>query len=216
MKSRLLITFLGLLTGVNLAHGALITLVIQAPDDLVFQQTAASPCVIGGQNCLNGGFPYTVAGSGGGGTEFDETSPLYSLTDVTDITQSVNFTIAIDYNDSAEAQILRLFEAEYFSDAAGTTSIGTDTYTGPTVLTTNNNGVGFSDFLLQGFMAPIGTQSIIFNAQWFNTDGPDRYFLVAGDADPVPNPVPEPSACLLLGAGLFATGWLGRRRAGVK
>lgn len=193
-------------------NAAIITLITQTPDDLVFQQTAASPCVIGGPNCLNGGFPFTVAGSGGGGTEFDEMSPLYTLAQVTDIVLLSNFTIAIDYNDSVDPQILRLFEAVYFSAADGTGLLGTDTYTGPTSLKTNNNGVGFSDFLLQGFMIPVGTQSIKFNAQWLNNAGADRYFLVGGDQPPVPNPVPEPSTTFLLGAGLVAIALLRKRR----
>ena len=209
-QPRSLILLFFLLAVIGRANAAVITLVTLTPVDLVFQQTAASPCVIGGHNCLNGGFPYTIAGSGGGGTEFDETSPLYSTTQITDITASSNYIIALDYNDTVSGQILRFFEAEYFSDAAGTTSIGTDTYTGPANLKTNNNGVGFSDFLLEGFAIPAGTQSIKFNAQWFNTDGPDRYFLV-GD-DPIPNPVPEPASYLLFGCGLLAVAYVGRRR----
>ncbi len=204
-----------LLAGVLAATAAsagTITLVVQAPDDAVFQQTAASPCVIGGENCLNGDFPYTVAGSGGGGTEFIETSPLYTIEQVTGITMSTNFTVALDYNDSSNPQILHLFEAVYYSDAGGTTEIGIDSYVGPTELKTNNNGVGFSDFLLEGFMIPDGTQSIEFNAEWFNNAGADRYFLVAGDA--TPNPVPEPGTGLLLGMGLAAALYARRRRRG--
>lgn len=201
----------GFLLSAGYGQSGVITLITLTPEDLVFQQTAASPCVIGGPNCLNGGFPYTLAGSGGGGTEFDETSPLYSLTQVTDITGSSNFTIALDYNDSSVPQTLRLFEASYFSASNGTNLIGTDAYTGPTSLKTNNNGVGFSDFLLEGFMIPAGTQSVQFRAQWLNNSGADRYFLVPGTS--APSAVPEPSSIFLLGAGLLAAGTLFRRKA---
>ena len=203
---------IALLLGAHAAQAGVITLITLAPDDLVFQQTAASPCVIGGPNCLNGGFPYTVAGSGGGGTEFDETSPLYATSQVTDITMSTVFQIALDYSDSSSPQILRLFEATYYSGADGTGVIGTDTYTGPTELTTNNNGAGFSDFILDGFMIPNGTQSVEFQAQWLNNSGADRYFLIAGDQPPVPNPIPEPTTIFLFGAGLLAVAWLRRQR----
>ncbi len=208
-------TWLGLFAtaalGLSQATAGTITLVILAPDDAVFQQTAASPCVIGGENCLNGDFPYTVAGAGGGGAEFVETSPLYTLDQVLGVTMATNFTVALDYNDSAEPQILRLFEVTYYSGADGSGEIGTEAYTGPTELKTNNNGVGFSDFLLEGFMIPDGTQSLQFQAEWFNNSGADRYFLIGGDQGPAP--IPEPSTVLLLGVGLCALGFR-RRNAG--
>ena len=213
MITRTIISAVALFTGFATAQAGIITLVTLPPDALVFQQTSASPCVIGGSNCQNGGFPYTLAGSGGGGTEFDEMSPLYTTAQITGVTLSPNFTVALDYNDSSAPQILRFFEAVYYSGVNGTGEIGSDSYTGPTPLKTNNNGVGYSDFLLQGFMIPNGTQSIKFTAQWFNNSGADRYFLIGGDQPPVPNPVPEPTTSLLLGAGLLAIGLLRKRRS---
>jgi hypothetical protein len=147
--------------------------------------------VIGGNNCQNGGFPQTLAGSGGSGTEFDELSPLYTTAQILGVTVSSSFIMGVDYNDTSVDQILRLFEASYYSGVDGTGLIGTDTYTGPTSLKTNNNGVGYSDFILEGFVIPGGTQSI----------------------HPTPNPVPEPATNLLIGAGLLSLAWLRKRAA---
>ena len=210
IKTLSLFFSLFLVTGAS--HAAVLNLITLLPDDLVFQQTSASPCVIGGPNCQNGGFPQTLAGSGGPGTEFDETSPLYTTAQILDITVSSSFMMGLDYNDTSVNQILRFFGASYFSNADGTGLIGSDTYTGPTSLKTNNNGVGYSDFLLDGFMIPVGTQSIQFRAQWFNNDGADRYFLIGGEEDPTPNPVPEPATSLLIGAGLLSLAWLRKLR----
>ncbi len=52
------------------------TITVVADTDPFFQQTAAQPCVIGGENCLNRDFDYTVVGSGGGGTVFDVERPV--------------------------------------------------------------------------------------------------------------------------------------------
>jgi PEP-CTERM motif len=213
MKKALCLPLLALGLAAGPAHAGVITLITLTPSDLVFQQTLASPCVIGGNNCLNGGFPYTLAGAGGSGTLDNEVSPLYSLVQVTNVVMSSSFRVALDYNDQKSGQRLDLFQAIYYSDAGGTTPIGTDTYTGPTALKTNNNGVGYSDFILDGFMVPLGTQSIKFNAIWFNTDGPDRYFLIGGNQTPVPNPIPEPATSVLVGIGLLSAALLKRRKS---
>ncbi|MEZ5366587.1 MAG: PEP-CTERM sorting domain-containing protein [Bryobacterales bacterium] len=212
MKKVLLIALVTIAFG-SAAQAGVISLITLTPSDLIFQQTAASPCVIGGNNCQNGGFPYTLAGSGGSGSIFDEMSPLYTLAQVTAVVLSSNFRVALDYNDTRVAQRLDLFTATYYSDLGGTTVLGTDTYTGPTSLKTNNNGVGYSDFILDGFMTPAGTKSIKFRAVWFNNDGPDRYFLIGGNQTPGPNPVPEPATNVLLGVGLLSLAMLYRRRS---
>ena len=199
------------------AQAAVITL--DSNPTTFYQNNDASPCVIGGENC-KGDLPYTVAGSGGAGTEFDELSPVYAFSDITDLTGSNQFIIGLDYNDTSKDQILREFSMIFCSDATCSSSNGTaQTYTGPTDLKTTNNGVGFSDFLLNGFNLADnngGDTFVQFSATWFNNDGPDRYFIIGclgeencGDDTP---PIPEPSSMLLMGGGLLGLAFWRKRR----
>ena len=94
------------------------------------------------------------------------------------------------------AQTLNLFEAIYYN--AGV-EIGRQTFDVPTVLQTLNNGVGFSDFLITGFVIPSGATNVQFHANWFNNDGADRYFIRGAQAPPcipgVDCPIPDPRTC---------------------
>ena len=79
-----------------------------------------------------------------------------------------------------------------------------------TVLTVNHNGVGFSDFLLSGFVLPGAATHVKFHANWFNNSGADRYFLIGEDAVVIP----EPSTWLLTATGLAGlVDWRVRSRA---
>lgn len=162
----------------------------------IYQQTAASPCVIGGNNCLNGSFPYTVEGPGGSGSLSDGIlSPVYSVSAIEAIVGGTAFTMGLDYNQTVDPQTLYLFTATYNVG-------GSQTFDLTTVLQTNNNGVGYSDFLLSGFLIPPGATTVQFTATWFNNDGADRYFLVGAEAPPLPS-VPEPATLSLFGMGLL-------------
>jgi hypothetical protein len=183
------------------AEAALIVsggLTLDTNPSLIYQQTSINPCVIGPTNCLNGGFPMTEAGSGGGGSEYNVSSPVYTTAQITGIVGSGPFTIGLDYNQTNTAQTLYEFQATY-SGPGGTT---TQTFTTDTILQVNNNGEGYSDFLLSGFVIPTGATGVQFRADWFNNDGADRYFLIAGNSPAAP--VPEPATMSLFGMGLLA------------
>jgi hypothetical protein len=171
-------------------------LTLNTSPSLIYQQTAASPCVIGGNNCLNGTFDYTVAGTGGSGSLFDGIlSPVYSVSEIEGIVGGTTFTMGLDYNQTVDPQTLYLFKATYSDGSSQTFDL-------TTVLQTNNNGVGYSDFLLSGFVIPAGATTVQFTATWFNNDGADRYFLIGAEAPPLPS-VPEPATLSLFGMGLL-------------
>jgi hypothetical protein len=189
--------------------GAAATITLDEAPTVFYQQTEASPCVIGGENCQNEVFPWTVEGSGGSGTESDTESPVYSLASIQNVVGGNLFSVGLDYNDSSKPQILREFSLVFCADESCAGEVGTpQTYTGPTDLKTIHNGVGFSDFLLEGFDLGDDNDSaefVKFVAQWLNNAGPDRYFVISGD-DPgtdVP-PIPESSTLLMMGGGLLA------------
>jgi hypothetical protein len=186
-------------------------------------QTDVSPCVIGPPNCQNpGGFDFELAGSGGPGSVFTESSPLYTVAQITGITGgSSNFTMLLDYNQTSVDQRLDLFEALYFN---GAVLLSQQTFDVPTVLETINNGAGFSDFLITGFSIPALATHVRFRAEWFNNDGADRYFIRGAAPDPpctigvdcpVPDPqdVPEPAGMLLIGMGLAGAAARARRNS---
>ena len=180
-------------------------LTLNTSPSVVYQQTAASPCVIGGNNCLNGTFDMTVEGGGGSGSlSSGILSPVYSVSEIEGIVGGTSFTMGLDYNQSVDPQTLYLFSATYNVG-------GSQTFDLTTVLQTNNNGVGFSDFLLSGFVIPAGATTVQFTATWFNNDGADRYFLVGAEAPPLPA-VPEPATLSLFGLGLLGVARRAMRR----
>jgi hypothetical protein len=175
----------------------------------IYQQTSSSPCVIGGNNCQNGAFPMFTE-NGGGTHEYDDQSPFYTTSQITDIVGSTAFTVGLDYNQDRDAQYLYSFSAYYCTGLLGTGTCTNQTWDLGASLPTNNNGVGYSDFLLSGFTIPLNTQSLYFTADWLGNDGADRYFLIGADA---PN-VPEPATLSLFGLSLLGIGRrLVRRKA---
>jgi hypothetical protein len=174
----------------------------------IFGQTAASPCVIGGNNCHNGGFPMTLEGSGGSGTTSDVTNGFFYTVGQISGLVSTAFRVGLDYNQTNDPQTLTEFEALYYTDDDDSALLSSQLFDVETVLQTNNNGVGFSDFLLSGFAIPAAATHVKFHAEWFNNDGPDRYFLIGPDAQPIP----EPSSLLLMGSGLLGLVYWRRRR----
>jgi PEP-CTERM motif len=175
----------------------------------LFGQIAASPCVIGGNNCLNGGFPMELAGAGGAGSTFDVTNSFfYTVGQISTVVGGNAFTMGLDYNQSNVAQTLNLFEALYYTDDDDAAFLSSQVFDVVTVLPVNHNGAGFSDFLLSGFVIPGSATHVKFHANWFNNSGADRYFLIGADAVAIP----EPSTWLLTATGLAGLFYRGRRR----
>lgn len=183
-----------------------------------YQQTDASPCVIGGSNCQNpAGFPKTLAGPGGNGSLFTEVSPLYTTAQITGVTGSSSFIVGFDYNQNVDPQTLYYFEANYYNGAA---LLSSQVFDVETVLQVINNGVGYSDFLMSGFVIPVGATNVQFEAKWYNNDGADRYFIIGANSPPpcqVGDPgcdvnLPEPASLALFGLAAFAAGIARRRR----
>jgi hypothetical protein len=164
---------------------------------VIYQQTEASPCLIGGSNCQNdASFAYTLASPGGSGSLYDGIlSPVYSVSQIEGVVGGTTFTVGLDYNQTVDPQTLYLFTATYNVG-------GSQTFDLTTILQTNNNGVGYSDFLLSGFVIPAGATTVQFTATWFNNDGADRYFLIGAESQPLPS-VPEPATLSLFGMGLL-------------
>ena len=205
----------GLLAGLaaGSANAALVVdgaLTLNTAPTVFFQQTVDDPCIIGGPDCKNPvAFPQALAGSGGAGSTFNITTIKYSLAQITGVIgNSGAFTVGIDYNDTSVAQILNSFVATYYA-ANQTTVLGSQLFDIATSLKTINNGTGFSDFPLSGFQLAAGTQFVQFQANWFNNDGPDNFFLI--NAKPTIF-VPDPKTLALLGLGIFALALVVRRR----
>ncbi len=223
MQSRIL---LGLLPVALLLFtaGPAKALNLEGPDlDFFYQQTAASPCVIGGSNCLNGDFPYTNAGTGGAGTLMDELSPIYESTVIDSIVGDMSdVIIGIDLNQTSTAQDVYFFKIFGCNGAGCSPTTLIDEYNPGdddnvfATLGVANNGVGFSDYLFTD-VDLTGFDRIQFQAKWFNNDGADRWFLVGceegdeGCGSDVP-PVPEPSSMLLMGGGLLSLAYWRRKR----
>jgi hypothetical protein len=192
---------LGLCSAVP-AHADVIDggLTLDTDPTVFYQQTDASPCVIGGNNCQNPGTFPSVDSPAGGNGDFTITSFQYTASQVQTIVGGSSFTVGIDYNDTNVAQILYSFEARYLG--AGGALISSQVFDVPTALPTVNDGAGWSDFLLTGFTLAPNTAFVQFVASWRQNDGPDRYFLIGANAQPEPSPVPEPATLLLLGSSV--------------
>ena len=198
-------------------------LVLDTNPTLIYGQTIASPCVIGGSNCQNPvGFAYTLVGPGGNGetsivpSASYPTTPTYTTAQILGVTgNSTAFTIGLDYNQSNDAQTLNYFGAYYF-DVNGN-PVSSQVFDIATLLQTNNNGVGFSDFLLSGFLIPATATTVQFQASWFNNDGADRYFIIGANVPPCTEncggtPTPEPASLALFGLAAGAAAMARRRK----
>jgi hypothetical protein len=94
-RSTLIFLMATVVLSVGTASAAHIGLDLETALVEIFQNTDASPCVIGGKNC-SGFLSYTVEGGGGAGTLSDGIlSPVYDVATIFSIAGN-NFIIGID------------------------------------------------------------------------------------------------------------------------
>lgn len=162
----------------------------------IFQQTNNSPCVIGNPSCQNpGGFNYTLIPAN---TESGMLmSPTYTVQQIRDLAGNL-FGIGVDLQEPDSDYGLNYF-------ALLIDNVVEFEYTNPGLIGLNNNGNGFSDWVLAGFDITnfLGSSSAVFKLTFSDAQGAREQFFVTAGSGVVP--VPEPLSASLLGLGaIFA------------
>ncbi|HSP69483.1 MAG TPA: PEP-CTERM sorting domain-containing protein [Bryobacteraceae bacterium] len=177
-----------------------------------FQQTQNNPCVIGDPSCNEpAGMTYT---SNTGPGDYDLTSPMYTATSpfTTFFGNLIptTFRIGIDSNIATGAglQVLDFFRTYDCGTTGSSCSIDSaNSFETNTNLPNNNNGNGYSDATLNGFVLTAG-HKYQFRAAVINaTDGMEEFFLIPLTS----SPIPEPVTSALVGLGLVSLFFLKRR-----
>jgi len=207
----------------SLAFGTTLTIVAPALVAQQYQQTYNSPCIFGDPSCKQpAGFgdPTSIAGGGSPqnwGVPTPVASPTYTGTQIMNAIGSYGFIVGIDVNQAGSYKepttwpTLTYFD-EYINGGL-VASYGTaGATTGGTALNVVNNGNGYADDLITGFVAPtLGTDTVTFHLTYLNaTDGTEEFFLV-NTASPPPT-VPEPASLTLFGTGLASIAGIIRKR----
>jgi hypothetical protein len=209
MKRALLIgvATLSLSVASTFAHAAPLTLDLNPTT--TYQQTQNSPCVIGDPSCNNpAGFGSSTLAPNQS-TYTNVGSPTYTVQQIRDLVGN-GFMVGIDVNTTTSPMATEILDS-FRLDIAGSTAFS---YTGPTQLTTNNNGNGRSDALISGFdlSSFLATATAQFFVSYHNaTDGREEFFLINGETSHVP--VPEPGSMALLAFGLLTANWVRRKRS---
>jgi hypothetical protein len=204
MKQKIL-GILALLMCVSTPAFALPLTLFQEPAHIVGPQSTSNPCVIAGTQCSQpAGFTFTNFVQSGAIPDYNETSPIYTVSQITGLLGSNTFNIAIDVNTASHLEKLDLFEVIIGG-------VVVYTYNAGAIIGANDsNGNGYADWTLRNvdLSSFAGATSVQFHTIFSGADdGPESFFLIAGTPN---NPctancfpeVPEPSALILMGAGL--------------
>lgn len=189
------------------ALAAPISLTLQNPGSISYQQTQNNPCVVGDPSCNNpAGFGETVIPANT--ANYDLSSPTYTVGQITGIV-GPTFSVGIDVNTTTSP--LATEQLVFFKAFVGGTLAFQYAPSTPTTLFTVANGNGRSDELITGFdLSPYTAGTLVsFEVSLQNaTDGREEFFLVSSTV-----PTPEPASIALLGAGLCAVTFLRKKKS---
>ncbi|MGE5304543.1 MAG: PEP-CTERM sorting domain-containing protein [Alphaproteobacteria bacterium] len=229
-----------ILVGMALAIGLMSAVPAHAVIDLTYddtlkdiQQTNNNPCVIGSPSCNNpAGFPFTSV-PGGPGPQDQQNSVTgldgklgnadgftYTVGQITTLMGSQTMNLLIDVNQAcgdATGCPISLTKVDVLINGVVQMSLTPVPQTVP--LSGSLQGNGYSDAGITGlnFSSFKSTDTVDFHIVWTNqTDGQESFFLAATNAQTCEQlgncPVPEPSALILLGAGLVVVAVVAQRK----
>lgn len=204
---------LGAVSMPGIASAATLSLTGPAPAQTLGPQSNSNPCIIAGTTCQNpSGFSYTNFDQSGNVSSYNETSPVYTVSQLTGVA-GTSFNIAIDVN-TAGGSGGHQENLDSFVVKDVTTNTVLYTFTGTpnsaNIGNPNSNGNGYGDYLLStvNLTGLTGTDEITFQAIFSNTsDGAESFFLISGASV-----VPIPPAALLFGTAMVGLGLLRRRK----
>lgn len=175
-----------------------------------YTQQTGTPCIYGYPSCAASpaGFPaFANIQVGGSVTVIDAGTvannpsnglPVLFNATATQLTGLGNNSIwiGVDVNESDDTQI-RILQFDVFDTTTNTMLA----HLSPnTILSTFQNGTGFSDAILKGLdlTGIAGSDNIQFRLRYDEaSDGTEQFFAIAGDPTPA---IPEPASLLLLGS----------------
>jgi hypothetical protein len=193
---------------------SILTLVAE-PAHTVGPQSSSNPCIIAATTCKQDTsvFDYDNYTQKGSIPSYNEFSPTYTKAQILALFPNLAFNIAIDVNTADNGEILDLFEV-FINCSDPSCSTDTRIYhydADGNIGSLSANGNGYADWTLRTVdLTGLTFTNIKFHAIWNNaSDGGESFFLVSGTPNQgcttncFPPTVPEPSALILMGFGLF-------------